>query len=170
MSVCIVLYHSNYSFRAKWWRAWVELWILSLVHTLKLSSLWSTQPRWIMIEICMYLVHVIGQVSHCAIYIYMRKFNWVWFTLLSKCAATVCHVSVQGKHKILDECTLPLTGKSVVDLIVTEMVKQVVSCLVTQGQHCKYCISVKDVIAIQKTQFRHTSIATIQSGLLIVGR
>ena len=47
------------------------------------------------------------------------------------CAGTVCHVSVQGKHKILDECTLPLTGKSVVDLIVTEMVKQV-SCLVTE--------------------------------------
>lgn len=39
------------------------------------------------------------------------------------CASYVCYtVFMQGAHKIVSECGLPLTGKNCVDLIITDMV------------------------------------------------
>ena len=39
----------------------------------------------------------------------------------SRVVVTMEHCAKGGAHKILGECSLPLTGKAVVDLIITEM-------------------------------------------------
>lgn len=39
----------------------------------------------------------------------------------TKVVVTMEHLTKNGKHKFLEDCTLPLTGKSCIDMVITEM-------------------------------------------------
>ena len=47
----------------------------------------------------------------------------------TKVVVTMEHVAKGGKHKILENCSLPLTGKACVDMIITDKVSLIELCL-----------------------------------------
>lgn len=83
----------------------------------------------------------------------------------TKTIVTMEHTARDGSHKILPQCSLPLTGKNCVDLIITE--KAVFTVDADKGLHLIEIaedVTIEDVIASTGAEF------TVDDGLKKMGQ